>query len=218
MHYTTRPFLADEEVDTSVPIIDVDVPTQRVLFHPVNLKVAERYAVPHADGGKAVSAGQGVGQKVGHISAPEFCNARIVEPHLDENNVTHGLEMVFLSWWGGNRTEVGNWLRRGRGDTERQVLSNAGDKTCVKDLTHARGLGAHRVANVVAEGVVERPRWVVGRQVRRGEEGADWKAGDGDYCLWRWRTREVGVEVETGGHRLLWARRPLAPDRAGRSG
>lgn len=205
-------------MDTSVPIIDINVPTQRVFFHPVNLKVAERYAVPHPDGGKAVSVGQGVGQEVGHISAPEFGNAWVVEPHLDENNVTHGRKVMLLRRWGGDRPEVGDRLWRGRGDAEGQVLPDAGDKSCVKHLAHAWGFGPHRVADVVAEGVVEGTRRIVGRQVRRGEEGSDWEAGHGDYCLWRRRTWEVGVEVEAWGYRLLWAHRPLVPDGAARPG
>lgn len=165
LNYATGPFLPDKEVDTPVPIIDINVPTQRVLFHPVNFKVSERHAVPHPDGGEAVSAGQGVRQEIGHISAPEFCNAWVVEPHLDENNVAHGRKMMFLGRWGGNRPEVGNWLGRRRGDAEGQVLPDAGNKTCVKDLAHAWGLRTHRVADVVAEGVVKRPWRIVGRQV-----------------------------------------------------
>lgn len=205
-------------MQASVPVVDIDVPSQNVLFHPVNFKVAKRHAIPHADGWEAVPAGQRVGQKVGHISAPELCYTRVGQPHLNQDNVAEGLEVALLGRWGGDRPEVGNRLWRGRGDAEGEILPNAWDEARVEDLAHAWRLGTHRMANVVAESIVEGPRWVVGGQVGGGEEWPDGKAGDGDYCLRRWRTWEVGVEVEAGGLGLLWAHGAVVPDGAGRPG
>lgn len=71
------------------------------------------------------------------------------------------------------------------------------------------------MADVVAECVVEGARWVVGRQVGGGEEGADREAGDAGYSLWWWRAWEVGIEVEGGRLWLIWACRALVPDGAG---
>lgn len=73
MHQRARPdvhpvpapkfLLAHERVQAPVPVVDVaarEVPAQVVLLDPVEFKVAERFAVPAADGGEAVLVVQGV--------------------------------------------------------------------------------------------------------------------------------------------------------------
>lgn len=98
MHERARPHLdpmrasellfADESVEAAVPVIDVaarEVAAQAVLLDPVELEVAERLAVPAADGGEAVLAGQALLKERllgldGAGDAPGSGDARLVHP------------------------------------------------------------------------------------------------------------------------------------------
>lgn len=98
MHQRARPdihsvpasklLLAYERVQAPVPVVDVaarEVPAQVVLLDPVEFKVAERFAVPAADGGEAVLVIQGVLEKGflglrGAGDAPGGGDAGLVHP------------------------------------------------------------------------------------------------------------------------------------------
>lgn len=94
--------LADQGVEAAVPVVvDVaaggEVAAQAVLFHPVELEVAERFAVPAADGGEAVFALEGVLEEGflvvdGAGFVPGFGHARLVHPVVEEVGVA-GVEV-----------------------------------------------------------------------------------------------------------------------------
>lgn len=83
---------AHERVQAPVPVVDVtarEVPAQVILLDPVELKVAERFAVPAADGGEAVLVVQGVLEKGflglgGAGDAPGGGDAGLVHPIVQQ--------------------------------------------------------------------------------------------------------------------------------------
>ncbi len=95
--HTVRPaelVLADKTVQASIPIADVaaEMLAQSIFLDPVDLEVAERLAVPAADDGNAVSAGEAaleelflVGQRA--LLAPEVRHAGVVHPSVQQLRV-----------------------------------------------------------------------------------------------------------------------------------
>ena len=122
MHERARPDLdsmrasellfADQSVEAAVPVIDVaarEVAAQAVLLDPVELEVAERLAVPAADGGEAVLAVQALLKESllgldGAGDAPGSGDARLVHPVVQQVRVA------------GVDVDVAEGRERGRGD------------------------------------------------------------------------------------------------------
>lgn len=82
-------------MEAAVPVVDVaagEVAAQTVFLDPVELEVAEGFAVPAADGGEAVFAVEGLLEEGflvvdGAGFAPGFGHARLVHPVVEEVGV-----------------------------------------------------------------------------------------------------------------------------------
>jgi hypothetical protein len=60
-----------------------------------------------------------------------------------------------------DRTTVSQRLCGDGSHSERKILADAGDVTCVEDLALSGWFGAHRVSDVVRDDVLSWWRWVI---------------------------------------------------------
>lgn len=187
LHAAPGPLLADEDVHAPVEVesLAAHLAAQRVLLDPVDLEVAERDAVPHADDGERVAGAQGVGQERGVVLAPEGGDARLRQPHLQERRVVQHAQVGVFALRGPDRPQVRHRLRRQRRHPEREVPPHARHEPRVEDLPHARRLAPDRVPDVVRDRVLQRRRRVVGREARGREVRPDGQARHGDYVRLR---------------------------------
>lgn len=177
--HTMRPaelLLPDERMDATVPVAEIvarELPPEMVFLDPVELEVAERFAVPAADDGETMLAVQRAAQEGFLLGAraafaPHGVDAGVVHPGVQEVGVA-GIDGHV-----GDRREaavrdarigrkegrdgVGDWAAvcgrfvGERCDPEGEVLAHAGNEARVECFALGGGLLAEGVPDVVGEG------------------------------------------------------------------
>ena len=122
-----------------------------------------------------------------------------------------------LGWVWTHGTEIGHRLRRKRSYAESEILPHGRHKARVENLAHARRLWPEGVTHMVGDGILERRRRVVGREIGGAEE---WSDRVGWHGTSRYRSvgfgyvRDLGL-LTLGAVLLGWGPRPTGSRRAG---
>lgn len=217
-HPAPRPLLANKDVNATIKVARArgQVPAENVFLDPVYLKVAKGDAVPRSNDGERVPLLEHAFKEAGLVLAPELADSGCRHPRLEELHVCQSGQVNMFLGLGSNGAQVGHWLRRRRGNPQRQVSSNTGHKARIENLPHPMGFRPHRVSNAICKGVLQRRRRKVGREMRRRVKGPQGHGMRRRNARGHRPARQVVVQAREAVHGRVQAHGRLAVD--GRAG